>query len=89
MRRLMNDGWQPMGATQGCGVMAQLLAAERGPQVGVIPLDWSQFSRQVPGASGWPVLTRLMEAVDGDPAEVRPHRRWRSRQNWPTVKVDC
>ncbi|MAP10863.1 MAG: hypothetical protein CMQ61_02295 [Gammaproteobacteria bacterium] len=70
MRRLMNDGWQPMGATQGCGVMAQLLAAERGPQVGVIPLDWSQFSRQVPGASGWPVLTKLMEAVDGDPAEA-------------------
>ncbi|MGI9366832.1 MAG: SDR family NAD(P)-dependent oxidoreductase, partial [Rhizobiaceae bacterium] len=60
LQRLMNDGWQPMNASQGYDFIAHLLTARELPQAAVIPLDWGQFARRIPGASGWSTLKHLL-----------------------------
>lgn len=72
LRRLMNDGWQPMTPQQGTEIMSRLIAqgmegnSGEGAiaQAGVIPIDWSVFVRQVPGATQWPVLSALLNDAE-------------------------
>ncbi len=63
LQRLMNDGWQPMNASQGYDFIAHLLTARDLPQAAVIPVDWGQFAQRIPGASEWSTLKHL---VPGD-----------------------
>lgn len=62
LQRLMNDGWQPMTASQGCDFIAHLLTARDLPQAAVIPVDWAQFVQRIPGAAGWSTLKHLVPA---------------------------
>ncbi len=64
LRRLMNDGWQPMTSQQACHAMARLLGQTELPQAGVIPLDWAAFAGSIPGASEWPYLADLLADAD-------------------------
>ena len=60
LQRLMKDGWQPMNASQGCDFIGHLLTARDLPQAAVIPVDWSQFAKRIPGSSDWSTLTHLI-----------------------------
>ncbi|MEP1205831.1 MAG: SDR family NAD(P)-dependent oxidoreductase [Rhizobiaceae bacterium] len=60
LQRLMNDGWQPMNASQGYDFIAHLLTARDLPQAAVIPVDWGQFAQRIPGATDWSTLKHLI-----------------------------
>lgn len=64
LQRLMKDGWQPMSANQGCAFIDHVLTTTNPPQAAVLPVDWGQFTRQIPGASGWRLLQRLIPNSD-------------------------
>ncbi|NKC10722.1 MAG: SDR family NAD(P)-dependent oxidoreductase [Gammaproteobacteria bacterium] len=80
MRRLMNDGWQPMTAQQGCEIMAHLVSDGGMTQAGVIPLDWPTFVRRVPGASQWPVLSELVTSTDASKEDATSKAQALARQ---------
>lgn len=67
LQRLMNDGWQPMSAGQGCDFIGHLLTARDMPQAAVIPVDWGQFGGRIPGASGWSTLRHLIPTGGSSP----------------------
>ncbi len=60
LRRLMNDGWQPMTAKQGCDFIAHLLTARDLSQAAVIPVEWGTFVQRIPGATDWSTLQHLI-----------------------------
>jgi acyl transferase domain-containing protein/surfactin synthase thioesterase subunit/acyl carrier protein len=67
LRRLMNDGWQPMTASQGCDFIAHLLTTRDLAQAAVIPVDWGTFVQHIPGATDWSTLSQLIPADGQSP----------------------
>ena len=67
LRRLMNDGWQAMTASQGCDFIAHLLTSRDLAQAAVIPLEWGKFLQNIPGASEWSTLKHLVPTAGQSP----------------------
>lgn len=67
LRRLMNDGWQPMNGSQGCDFIAHLLTSRNLAQAAVIPVDWRTFAQRIPGASVWSTLKHLIPSDGSSP----------------------
>ena len=67
LQRLMNDGWQPINASQGYDFIAHLLTARDLAQAAVIPVDWGQFVQRIPGASDWSTLKHLVPTDRSSP----------------------
>ena len=61
-RRLANEGWDTISSQQGWQIM-QVLLPYNISQAGVLPIDWTQFMRQVAGAAQSPMLARLNQQV--------------------------
>ena len=57
-RRLANEGWDTIRSDQAWQITQSLLQHSTA-QAGVIPIDWAQFTEQVPGAKQWPILADI------------------------------
>jgi len=62
LKRLMNDGWQPMTTSQGCEFISHLLTNRNLAQAAVIPVEWGTFVQRIPGAAQWSTLKHLIPA---------------------------
>ena len=60
--RMLNQGITPIRKEQGLQILADLLA-EDSTQVGVLPINWSQFFRQLPVGTNIPFLEAFATTV--------------------------